>query len=69
MDKNLTLYFSRNSIASQSCLMLVKILKLEINLENLDESGNDHPINKVPVLVHDELILTESRAILCYLVN
>ena len=69
MSTKLTLYFSRNSIASQSCLMLVKILQLEINLEDLDLSGDEHPVNKVPVLVHEDLILTEPRAILCYLVG
>lgn len=69
MSTKLTLYYSRNSIASQSCLMLVKILQLKINLEDLDLNGDEHPVNKVPVLVHEELILTEPRAILCYLVG
>jgi glutathione S-transferase len=49
--------------------MLVKILQLEIDLEDLDSNGDEHPVNKVPVLVDEELILTEPRAILCYLVG
>lgn len=69
MSTRLTLYYSRNSIAAQSCLMLVKILNLNIDLEDLDSNGDEHPVNKVPVLVHDELILTEPRAILSYLVG
>lgn len=72
-DFKLTLYFSRGSIASQACLMLIKILKIEIDLENVDSNDEEllevNPVHKVPVLVHDELILTESRVILSYLVG
>lgn len=69
MSENLTLHFSRNSIASQAVLMLIKILKIEIQNEDVDLSGELHPVNKVPVLVHGELILTEPRVILGYLVD
>lgn len=74
MSDKLTLYFSRGSIASQACLMLIKILNIEIDLENVDSNDEDlleivNPVHKVPVLVHDELVLSESRAIMSYLVG
>ena len=74
MSDKLTLYFSRGSIVSQACLMLIKILNIEIDLENVDSNDEDlleivNPVHKVPVLVHDELVLTEPRAILSYLVG
>jgi glutathione S-transferase len=75
MSEKLTLYFSNESIASQSCLMLIKILKINIELEVLHHSEEEKEacefklFNKVPVLVNDDLILTEPRAIMSYLVD
>lgn len=65
---------------SRACLMLAKRLGLEKDLEikivNIpkgeqfsDEFAKINPLKKIPVLVDGDLVVTESRAILAYLVN
>jgi glutathione S-transferase len=63
-----TLYCTKSSLSSQACLLLIKLLKIEIEVEEQEECSDDiNPIMKVPVLVDEELVLTEPRAIMIYL--
>lgn len=65
---------------SRACYMLAKTLGLERDLEikvvNIpkgeqlsEEFSKVNPLKKIPVLVDGDLVVTESRAILAYLVN
>jgi glutathione S-transferase len=59
-------------------MMLVKSMNLDIEIITLNLGAGDqnkpeflklNPRHQVPVLVDDDFVLTESRAILSYLVN
>lgn len=68
------LYHENSSIFSQSCLLLIKHLNLQIEVEDHEPHDeqfiNDiNPIFRVPVFIDDELVLTESRAIMTYLIE
>jgi glutathione S-transferase len=74
----LTLYFSTPSGPARSVLLLARYLKLDIEVKHINlGAGEQHdpeflkinPLHKVPVLVDGDYILSESRAILDYLVN
>ncbi|CAG9797178.1 unnamed protein product [Chironomus riparius] len=74
----LTLYFAHGSPPSRGVLLLMRKMKLEFDLKVIDLGAQEHlskeflklnPRHQVPVLVDDDLILTESRAILGYLVS
>lgn len=74
----LTLYFSSPSGPSRACLLLARYLNLEINVKHINLGAGEHlspeylkvnPFHKVPALVDGEYVLTESRAILAYLIN
>lgn len=74
----LTLYYAAGSIPSRACLLLIRTLKLEVEVKNVNLAAGEqfnpdflklNPLHKVPVLVDDGFVLTEGRAILCYLVN
>lgn len=74
----LILYYSPRSPVARACLMLIKYLKLEVEVRTLDLSKRDqlseeflkiNPAHQVPTLVDGDFVLTESRAILRYLVN
>lgn len=76
--KSLKLYYAAGSPPSRSCLMLMKALGLEFELKVLDLAAGDqnsaeflklNPLHQVPVLVDGDFVLTESRAIMSYLVN
>lgn len=78
MSSHLTLYFAKGSPPSQACLLLARHLKLDIEVKHINLlTGEQHseeflklnPLNKVPVLVDGDFVLSESRAILAYLVN
>lgn len=78
MASDLKLYHALGSPASRACLMLIRKLGLnaEVKLLNLAAGEqNDpeflklNPLHKVPVLVDGDFVLTESRAILAYLLN
>ncbi|XP_060652102.1 glutathione S-transferase E14 isoform X1 [Drosophila nasuta] len=72
------LYYDDRSPPVRSCLMLIKMLKIDIELRFIDlfrgeQFGKEfltlNPQHSVPTLVHDELVLTDSHVILIYLVE
>lgn len=72
------LYYARGSPPSRSCMMLAKALKLDVEIVELNLGAGEQnkpeflKLNKrhqVPVLVDGDFVLTESRAILGYMVN
>lgn len=74
----LILYFAAGSPPSRACLLLLRILKLEVEVKNVNLAAGEqnkpeflklNPLHQVPVLVDGDFVLTEGRAILCYLVN
>ena len=78
MSSRLTFYHAIGSPPSRACLMLIRLMELDVNLNILNLSAGEqnseeflkiNPLHNVPVLVDDDFILTESRAILAYLVN
>lgn len=78
MSSRLTFYHAIGSPPSRACLMLIRLMELDVNLKILNLSAGEqnseeflkiNPLHNVPVLVDDDFILTESRAILAYLVD
>lgn len=78
MSSKLEFYHAIGSPPSRSCLMLIKKLELdvEVKLVNLGAGEQNqpeflklNPLHQVPVLVDGDFVLTESRAILAYLIN
>jgi glutathione S-transferase len=78
MSSSLILYHALGSPASRACLMLIKTLELNAEVKFVDLSAGEqndpeflklNPLHQVPVLVDGDFMLTESRAILAYLVN
>lgn len=78
MSSNLILYHALGSPASRACLMLIKTLDLKAEIKFVDLSAGEqnnpeflklNPLHQVPVLVDGDFVLTESRAILAYIVN
>lgn len=74
----LTLYYAVGSPPSRACLLLLRTLNLEVAVKELNLGAGDqfrqdfiklNPLHQVPVLVDDDFVLTEGRAILGYLVN
>lgn len=74
----ITLYFTEGSPPARACLLLLRQLKLEVDIKTVDlfnkeqhseEFSKLNPAKKVPVLVDGDFVLAESRAILAYLVN
>lgn len=72
------LYHFKVSPPSRCALMTAKNLDLDIEVKIVDFPGREHfseeflkinPLHTIPVLVDGDLILTESRAIACYLCN
>ncbi|KAL7039992.1 hypothetical protein ACKWTF_000204 [Chironomus riparius] len=68
------LYHENLSIFSQSCLLLIKHLNLSIEVEDHEPHDEQYineinPIFRVPVFIDDELVLTESRAVMSYLIE
>lgn len=74
----ITLYYSPLSPVSRSVIFLANYLKIDVELKKLDFAAKEHlqesylkinPQHTVPTLVDNGFVLTESRAILAYLVN
>lgn len=73
-----TLYSHPASPPSRACLMLMRILEINVDIKFVDLAQKAHldeeflklnPNHQVPVLVDGDFVLSESRAILAYLVN
>lgn len=78
MSSQLTLFFAKASPPARACLLLARYLELDILVKHVNlRDGEQHsadflklnPLNKIPVLVDGDFVLSESRAILAYLVN
>jgi glutathione S-transferase len=78
--KNTTacLFFKILRFNSRACMLLARFLELnfeikEVNIPNDEQFNEDfaklNPAKKIPVLVDGDFVLSESRAILAYLVN
>lgn len=74
----LQLYYTLGSPPSRACLQIIRILGLEVEVKNLDllkgeqlapEYLKINPMHQVPALVDGDFVVTESRAIMAYLVN
>jgi glutathione S-transferase len=74
----LTLYFAAGSPPARACLLLLRNLGLDVKVKAVDLAGGEqktdeftkiNPVGLVPVLVDGDFVLSESRAILAYLVN
>lgn len=78
LKMTLTLYYTAGSMPSSACILVLRNLNLEVELKHINLSAGEqyspeflkiNPQHKVPVLVDGDFVLTEGRAILCYLVN
>jgi glutathione S-transferase len=78
MSSKLILYFAAASPPARACLLLARYLDLDVEVIDVNLIAGDqrkpeflklNPRNKVPVLVDGDFVLSESRAILAYLVN
>lgn len=78
MSSELKLYHAIGSPASRACLLLIRKLGIDAEVESVNLAAGEqnspeflklNPLHKVPVLVDGSFVLTESRAILAYLVN
>ncbi|XP_037713240.1 glutathione S-transferase E14 [Drosophila subpulchrella] len=70
------LYYDNRSPPVRSCLMLIKLLDIEVELRFVDLFKGEqfqkdflelNPLHSVPTLVHGDLVLTDSHAILIHL--
>lgn len=75
---SLKLYFAQGSPPSRGVLLLMRTMKLDVEIKNVNLAAGEHlseeflkinPLHQVPVLVDGDFILTESRAIMGYLVG
>jgi len=75
---SLKLYFAHGSPPSRGVLLLLRKLKLEFDLKILELGAKEHlteeflklnPLHQVPVLVDGDFVITESRAIMGYIVG
>ncbi|KAG5673500.1 hypothetical protein PVAND_003544 [Polypedilum vanderplanki] len=78
MSSKLVLYYLSGSMPSRACMLLARLLNLnfeikQVNIPNNEQFNEDfvklNPAKKIPVLVDGDYVLSESRAILAYLVN
>ena len=78
MSSNLTLYYTPGSPPARAAYLLAKYLDLDFELKNVNLIGGEHkgeeytklnPLQKIPVLTDGDFVVTESRAIMAYLVN
>lgn len=78
MSSTTKLYHGVGSPVSRACLMLIRQLNLNVEVKLVNMASGEHlkpdflkisPLHQLPVLVDGDFVLTESRAILAYLVN
>ena len=75
----LELYYASGSPPSRAVLQVIRILGLEVEVKNIDllkkreqmtpEYLKLNPVHQVPTLIDGDLVVSESRAIMAYLVN
>ena len=74
----LTLYFTPGSPPARAVLLFIRYLGLDVEVKTVNVLSKEqhtpeylklNPAHEVPVLVDDDFVLTESRAILQYLAN
>lgn len=74
----LTLYFTPGSPPARAVLLLIRYLGVDVEVKSLDFGKKEqlseefiklNPLHEVPTIVDGDFVLTESRAILQYLVN
>lgn len=72
------LFFMSISPPSRAVLLTIRNLNLNVEVKNVNLLAGEHltteflklsPVHQVPVLVDDDFVLCESRAIMTYLVN
>lgn len=72
------LYYKAISPPARAALLAIRNLKLEVELVECDLLTGAHltpefvklnPAHQIPLLIDDDLVLGESRAIMAYLVN
>ena len=75
---SVVLYYTQISPPARACLLTIRNLNLNVDIINVDLFAGEHlkdeflklnPLHQVPVLIDDDLVMSESRAIMCYLVN
>lgn len=73
-----TLYFTPGSPPARAVLLLCRELGIDVEVKTLDLLNGEHlkeeflklnPAHEVPTWVEGDFVLTESRAILAYIVN
>jgi glutathione S-transferase len=78
MTDKISLYYTSGSPPSRACIQLARILKIDIDLKNVNVvKGEQHSewfkqlnlVKKIPVMLYNGFVLAESRAILTYLIN
>lgn len=78
MSSSFKFYHGLGSPVSRACLMLIRRLGLEVEVKIVNLAAGEqnspeflklNPFHQVPVLVDGDFVLTESRAILGYLIN
>lgn len=77
-DMPLKLFYMSISPPSRAVLLTIRYLRLDVEVANVNLLSGEHltpeflkltPVHQVPVLIDNEFILCESRAIMTYLVN
>lgn len=72
------LYYTAGSPPARAVLFLIRYLDIDVEVKNLnllqreqysEEFLKINPAHEVPTLVDGDFVLTESRAILAYLIN
>jgi glutathione S-transferase len=78
MVSTLTFYHAISSPPSRACLLLIRNLNLEVEVNLVKLSAGEqnkpqflqlNPLHQVPVLFDGDFVLPESRAILAYFVK
>lgn len=72
------LYYFPASPPSRAVLQTIRVLELDVEIKSVDLLKGENlspeflklnPMHQIPVLIDDDFVLTESRAIMAYLMN